>query len=216
MPLHPPPSWPKWLAKLFNETAYLACRGLNDEQFDIRQDDTKKLGIASLLTEFGAIPFDKEGYEIVDLYIKKMESLLQGWIYWGITENNCSSEVLCTVGEELAKSDEGLRGILTRVKVQTVAGITEKINFDPAGNNFTLLYRTSMDEKVFSQATEIFANPEIHYPNGYDLYVVPTRGVNVTFDSDSNLFKVVAEKSEYGRIKRIFVNIRGRDAVDRE
>lgn len=74
-----------------------------------------------------------------------------------------------------------------RVYARAVSGIPIFMNFDPQRRQFRLKWRLSV---TIRQPTEVFV-PQIHYPQGFDVYV--SEGLQWTFDSDLSVLYVSNE-----------------------
>ena len=55
---------------------------MNGGQYDIRRNDTVNLGVGGWMSEFGALPDNETGAEVVEFSLGQMDNSLHSWTYW--------------------------------------------------------------------------------------------------------------------------------------
>jgi len=148
------------------------CYKLNGLQWRYRLEDTVKLHTAGFLTEFGAIPQDEAGYELIDFMMDRSDEHLVSWAYWYITPSEDASDV-----SEVAMH-------LSRTYAYKIASDhVHRMLFNQSSKAFVLQYEMYAAPKGEGMSSEIFYSPKLHYPNGVEYAVEPDDLVDVTVHS---------------------------------
>ncbi|XP_065910588.1 endoglycoceramidase-like isoform X2 [Dysidea avara] len=184
------------------------CQGLEKETLKIREEDGKKLGVATFMTEWGAYddtpPHSKElsdGEHITGL----ADDLLQSWIYWqfkgyhDITTQSSVAEGLWFSNGTL--NNDKLK-MLSRTYAQAVAGVYDGQSFNPLNSDFALGYYADIN---IDQPTVIYLNEKFYYPNGYRVTMTPARSGKIVKSAN----KVTLQHTKYTKQnERITVEIK--------
>lgn len=175
----------------------ILCDGSNKQVMEIRNADTERLGVAGILTEWGAYngvtvpgtkPY-KDGLEIGAL----ADDNLQSWIYWqfkgygDFTTQTDSSEGLWYRNGTLQASKLFL---LSRTYAQAVAGRYVKQSFNPVSGDFGLVFAADLAMAQSSTPTIIYLNQKLHYSSGYTVSISPAD--SATYHSQHNQVLVIA------------------------
>ncbi|CAE7638764.1 unnamed protein product [Symbiodinium sp. CCMP2456] len=148
------------------------CEKFNGWQFGIRAADTKRLKVAAILSEFGAVnASDPVMQRLLDFSMNAMDTNLHSWTYWYM------------IPREDGKNPEA--PVLARTFARRVAGEIQSMSFDMASGNFTLRY--AADPSIPAR-TEIFASLRHHYPRGLDYSLEPEAAGKI--HQDGNLIWV--------------------------
>ena len=155
-----------------------SCDILDDLLYDVRRDDTNRLGLAGFLTEFGNAGKGLAAGEIIDFATAKMDEVFHGWSYWYLTPDPSvwnSTEIMA----------------LARPFPHTVAGTPTLLHFDPKSKNFTLAYTPCTTAPCSELPTEIFTSLNYAYSGIEFGYEVVTNGkVSVTLDNEAQMMYV--------------------------
>ncbi len=81
MPYHP--NKQNVLAWLIEAASLGVCDLVNTYQYDVRDSDVRKLGVAGFMTEFGAI-LNNNTFSMDYVYYatEKMDQFFHGWTFW--------------------------------------------------------------------------------------------------------------------------------------
>ena len=155
-------------------------------QFEVRAQDLKRLKCAGFATELLVVSNSAKGvadmFELFDICDEHMQSWT-GWDYRpldyqtiGCSENDKG----CPEGA--AKPHHIYIQNTSRTYPQAVAGITKGFKFEKETRKFTMSYTVSASCK--STETVIYLNKNLHYPNGFNVAVVPA--VSATWRDSGN------------------------------
>ena len=157
-----------------------SCNALNDVMYNIRHDDTKRLGVPGFLTEFGNAGKGVADKAIVDFATGKMDDFLHGWTYWYLTPDRKDANT----SEVRA---------LTRPYPHIVSGIPIKLTFDPNKHIFELQWSQCTKLPCANKPTEIYTSEWYHYVGGFQYSIIPKTGYNVTHDSNTSMIYILPE-----------------------
>ena len=158
---------------VFNNTLLDLCYEVNDLQWYWRLDDTKRLKTAGFLTEFGAVPYTKLGWTMINYMADKCDENLVSWTYWYM---NLDSE------NDMAQIPH-----ITRTYAYQVASTNvTKMYYNATSEYFRLEYVLMEDMVEKNLTTRIYFSHELHYPTGVTWNVSPDTLVDVVVDNDNN------------------------------
>jgi len=176
-----------------NKLEAMLCSGVNDEFFAMRHKDSERLGVPTIMTEFGAIQAHSGALHDLDSLTRQAAKHGgQSWMYWQY--KYFQDLTTCTPsGESLFDSDgkpsiEKL-GILTRPYPSAIAGNLISFDFDDKrANLFVLKYSllanpalTSSSYDLDNATTVIRFNADMHYPRGLFISIAGSGATSVSF-----------------------------------
>ena len=157
-----------------------ACDVLDDILYDVRRDDTSRLGLAGFLTEFGNAGTGHAAEAIINFATAKMDEVFHGWSYWYLTPDPSvrnSSEIMA----------------LARPFPHKIAGTPNFLQFDPKSKNFTLIYTPCEFSPCSQLPTEIFTSLNYAYGGVEFGYAIETNAkLNVTLDNEAQMMFITA------------------------
>ena len=168
-----------------------ACDLLNDAMYDVRHHDTKKLGHAGFLTEFGNNGLGITP-EILNFATKKMDEFMHGWTYWYLapdTNMRNSTEI-----EALA-----------RPYPQKIAGTPTSYSYDPAKRVFVLEYMPCTEIPCVNKPTEIFTSKNYAFSSGMTYKVDTDNQVTENYDPTSQILYIHTLKVVAGTPIRVTI-----------
>lgn len=167
----------------------LLCAGIDDFFFDMRKKDGERLGVATIMTEFGAtVPGSKTSAFNLLTLSDQSDKHQQSWMYWQY--KYYQDLTTCTPsGESLYKNDgtdavEKLE-ILTRPYPEATAGDIQSYKFNQENHHFSFLYTVgdnthaaSVGDSRTDRETIIRVNAKLHYPNGVHIRIEEASGAD--------------------------------------
>eukprot|EP01133_Synstelium_polycarpum_P011500 gene11500-13414_t len=148
-----------------------------EEAFYVRMKDLEKLECAGLLTEFGGTEGDApKDLDSTIAQMNEAEIHMQGWMYWNYKVYAPGAYADNFFNPD-GTPDMGRVGIFTRTYAQAVAGVVESTLFDAETSRFTITYTPNPDCTL---PTEIYLSEAVHYPNGYEVEIIPSTGGSYT------------------------------------
>mmetsp|Transcript_7550 Transcript_7550/g.6847 ORF Transcript_7550/g.6847 Transcript_7550/m.6847 type:complete len:265 (-) Transcript_7550:239-1033(-) len=149
----------------------LVCHGLDTEFMNTKHGNAVKIGVASFLTEFGALSNSEKSSDELDYLLELADKKAQSWSYWQYkyyqdytTASNPSST------ESFYNEDGSLQmnkiKHLSRTYIYATCGETTKMSFDPATSKFEATIKVS--QKCNGLNSELFASKEFYYPDGLE------------------------------------------------
>ena len=167
-----------------NSSLIEECYLLNDLQWKYRLEDTARLNTAGFLTEFGAIPYDALGYELIDYMMDVCDDNLVSWAYWYITPDTNASEPSAVVPS------------LTRTYAYKIASsnVTRMV-YNHTTEGFLLQYEMYAGMVERNLTTEIYFSTQFHYPQGVECDVQPGTTVQVEGDAEQNFIRLLPVKN---------------------
>eukprot|EP01084_Bolivina_argentea_P124406 220455_1 len=176
-----------------NSSLIEECYLLNDLQWKYRLEDTKRLNTAGFLTEFGAIPYDELGFELIDYMMDVCDENLLSWIYWYITPAINASETSVVVP------------YLSRTYGYKIASNNvTKMFYNHTNKQFILQYEMYANAMERNLITEIYFYSELHYPNGIVYNVQPNNTVKVNVNTKENMISLVPINSQNSNVLLTF------------
>lgn len=172
-----------------NKVEVPLCAGANAEFFDMRKKDGERLGIPTIMTEFGAVQEELKG-ALLDLesLAKQSDKHLQSFIYWQYKYYN--DLTTCTPSGESLFNNDGTPSqhkleTLTRPFPEAVAGSTTEYGFDLKTAKFHLSYTVRRGDAssadLEARTTVVRLNPAMHYPSGVRISISGSAGTAVKF-----------------------------------
>jgi len=171
-------------------TSHWFCEFVESVLIFLKNIEIKNLGCGGLLTEFGALCELPDCIEELHRVQRKMEEMLEGWIYWQYKDFND----LTTANRDLTEGFYYKNGTLQRFKVlaltrpytRIIAGKPIRMLFNTDTKEYELKYMT--DAKITNTETEIYVNRE-YYQGKAPLtsIITPIRKISVNYkvvDSD--------------------------------
>jgi len=163
-----------------NSSLIEECYLLNDLQWKYRLEDTVRLNTAGFLTEFGAIPFDSLGFELIDYMMDVCDKNLVSWAYWYVTPDVNASAPSAVVP------------YLTRTYAKKIAtSNVTRMYYNTTTEGFLLQYEMYADMVERNLTTEIYYSTQFHYPQGVKYKVQPGTNVQVEVDAEENVIRLV-------------------------
>ena len=169
---------------LIQELDIASCNLLNDAMYDVRNEDTKRLGVPGFLTEFGAAGKGPVAEAIINFAAKKMDEFLHGWTYWYLTP-------------EPADDNSTEVRALVRPYPHAVSGTPYKLAFDPDKKTFILNWIQCTKSPCMNAPTEVFTANRYHYPNGFSFSV--SDGYTVSHSEDLSMVYILWTGSDTSR-----------------
>ncbi|MDR3416003.1 MAG: cellulase family glycosylhydrolase [Nevskia sp.] len=150
-----------------------ACSPLEQRVYRHARETSRRLGSASLMTEFGASDDTLD----IDRVVGYADDNLVGWMYWSYKNwGDPTTQAQSTGAQSMFANDANLGSVkLAKLKVlerpypQAVAGTPLDFGYDTAANAFTLTYSTAMLDGSSAPdglLTDIFV-PALQFPQGY-------------------------------------------------
>lgn len=166
--------------KILQELDITGCDLLNDVMYDVRDSDSKRLGLPGFLTEFGSAGRGRVDEGIIDFATKKMDQFLHGWTYWYLTP-------------EMNEDNTTEVRSLARPYPHMVSGIPSKLSFDPKTKEFELQWVQCSEAPCDSKPTVIFTAERYHYPNGLQYSV--SDGYTVMHNATTSMIEILWKKT---------------------
>ncbi len=161
------------------------CDLLTDSMYDVRDSDTKKLGLGGFMTEFGDTG---QGVtpDLIHHATNKMDEFMHGWTFWYLTPDP-------------KVNNSTVISLLARPFPHKIAGTPSKYSFDPDKKVFQLTYMPCTEEPCVSKPTEIFTAKNYAFSYGMKVDILSENTVTHSLDEDTqmlyvNVIKVVPEK----------------------
>ncbi len=172
------------------------CGALEQHVFTNARTASRRLGSASLMSEFGASDDLLDTNRVVTLADRNLGSWMV-WSYknWGdptTQAQGSGAQSLFARDNDLGSAKQAKLAILERPYPQAVAGTPQDFAYDPANGSFTLGYSTTLPDGSAAGAgrlTEIYV-PALHYPAGY---AVQVSGGRVVSAANAAILKIAAE-----------------------
>ena len=182
-----------FLQYIIKEISKEGCDLLNDPMYDIRGSDTKKLGLAGFMTEFGDNGLGVTP-DVLQMATRKMDEFMHGWTYWYL---NPDPKV----------RNSSVISNLVRPFPRKIAGTPSSYSFDPKHKVFELVYMPCTEEPCASKPTEIFTAK--HYAFSYGMKVTIETDNQVTYhvDDDNQLLYVNVTKALSGKTVTIKITV---------
>jgi len=141
------------------------CQAIDSEFFYMRKKDADRMGVAMLMTEFGAAENIKGDIAALQKTVQLSDSHQQSWMYWQFKYYNdlttCTPE-----GEALYMADgtvvESKLRVLSYTYPQITAGQIVSYNFDPITAKFQMEFTPFATANKMS-VNDIYYNNELHY-----------------------------------------------------
>ena len=194
---------PETLLQAFGLKKLPACQSLEQRVFSNARVTSRRLGAASLLSEFSASEDLPDTARIVDY----ADNNLSGWMVWSYKNwgdpttqaQGSGAQSLFLHDEDLGSVKQAKLEVLERPYPQAVAGTPVSYGFEPRSKVFNLEYGTTLPGGGSSAGleTDIYI-PALHYPHGYTVRVDGGRVVSeagaahllIVADSDTDSVSV--------------------------
>ena len=172
------------------------CGALEQHVFSNARAASRRLGSASLMSEFGASDDLLDTNRVVALADRNLGSWMV-WSYknWGdptTQAQGSGAQSLFARDADLGSAKQAKLAILERPYPQAVAGTPQGFAYDSASNSFSLDYSTTRPDGSSApagQLTEIYV-PALHYPAGY---AVQVHGGHVVSAANAVTLKIAAD-----------------------
>ncbi|MBV8062527.1 MAG: cellulase family glycosylhydrolase [Nevskia sp.] len=185
---------PETLLQAFGLKKLPACQPLERRVFSNARATSRRLGSASLMTEFGASDDLPDTARLVGY----ADDNLTGWMVWSYKNwGDPTTQAQGSGAQSLFRRDDDFGSVkqaklevLERPYPQAVAGTPLAYHFDAQSKAFSLEYSTTLPGGSSGAAleTEVYV-PALHYPNGYSVQVQGGRVVSV---ENAALLRIVA------------------------
>jgi endoglycosylceramidase len=154
----------------------VVCDVINDALLAFRRKDAERMGVAMLMTEFGAAEDIKADIFALEETARLADRFQQSWMYWQF--KYYEDLTTCTpLGESLydAAGEVCLDKlqVLSRTYPQAVAGTLHSFHFDVHTAAFTMEYsplavvsEIEGEKDVLGRTSEVYFNRELFYPHG--------------------------------------------------
>lgn len=165
-------------------------------------DDIERLSTAGFLTEFGAIPMTKYGFELITFMMDLCDKYKISFSYWLLTP----SGNLTNPNPEVP--------YLTRTYAKQIAAIDIErhfFDFSSVNKNFSLIYQ--LDKMAFENnlTTIVWYSSQWQYANGidYDIKVVINGGRNVYNGTNNGYIDVDTTSMDSHVVLRSLKSVKG-------
>ncbi len=172
-----------------------ACQSLEQRVFSNARVTSRRLGAASLLSEFSASEDLPDTARIVDY----ADNNLTGWMVWSYKNwgdpttqaQGSGAQSLFMHDEDLGSVKQAKLEVLERPYPQAVAGTPLSYGFEPRSKAFSLEYGTALPGGGSGAGleTDIYI-PALHYPRGYTVRV---DGGRVVSEAGAAHLRIVAD-----------------------
>mmetsp|Transcript_8442 Transcript_8442/g.23820 ORF Transcript_8442/g.23820 Transcript_8442/m.23820 type:complete len:539 (+) Transcript_8442:241-1857(+) len=162
-------------------TRLLLCNAIDVASLLTQLKEAKRLNVASMLTEFGAVGGDATALANMGFLLQLVEARFQSWVYWQFK----FYEDLTTAGpgesfyQEDGSLDTSKVRTLSRTYARVIGGVPLQNKFNPVTASYELTY-----EPMPGADTEIFLSNAFYYPKGFTMNASPQEGV--VFSTDTN------------------------------
>lgn len=180
------------------------CAGANAEFFAMRKSDGERLGLPTIMTEFGAVQEQLKG-ALMDLesLAQQSDKHKQSWMYWQYKYYN--DITTCTPSGESLFNNDGTPAVkkletLTRPYPSAVAGTIVDYDFNIKTYKFQLSYTVAAANaakpELEAKTTVIRLNPSSHYPKGVRIIVEGSAAQSVKLDCSSGPARISLIQAE--------------------
>lgn len=173
-----------------------ACYDWHRMKFDQREDDAIRLGIPSIITEFGACMGSPECITEIRQITDLADDHLVSWAYWQYKTFQDPTTTAGTGSEGLYNPDGSIQGdkaqMLARTYIQSAQGTIQQNKFDTNTATFSATFE--FDSSIDAPTVIYVLNESVHgepvwYPDGAKLYLADDRSQPideslVTFGTD--------------------------------
>ena len=175
----------------------LLCHEYDTTMIEVRTRDADKLGLAGLMTEFGALDSTKGGLTEANFIMYKADLHLLGHIYW----NFKTYDDITTSNLDGTESLYYKNGTLQTAKVKVLSRPYPKSVF---GNLRYIYYNEkteefSLDFTIFNDSclgeTEMYYNEKMNYPNGIYYYINEQNAFQVLLGHNSIILRQISQLS---------------------
>lgn len=152
----------------------VVCEAINDGFLAMRRKDASRMGVAMLMTEFGAAEDTTADIFALEQTAALADKFQQSWMYWQM--KYFEDLTTCTpLGESLYDSDgevcQNKLAVLSRTYPQAVAGTLHNYAFNSHTAAFTMSYTPLADlpsgrDGSEASTSEVYFNRELFYPHG--------------------------------------------------
>ena len=159
------------------------CSGVNDEFFEMRNKDSQRLGVATMMTEFGATSSASKGaLHDLDSLARQTDKHQQSWQYWQY--KYYADLTTCTPSGESLFNNDGTPAtekldVLTRPYPSAIAGTLQSYEFGKTQQQFVLKYGLLQGEALPASGPEaattvVRLHSAMHFPRGLSVTVTGT------------------------------------------
>ncbi len=169
------------------------CDVLTDSMYDIRDSDTKKLGLAGFMTEFGDNGLGVTP-DLLNHATKKMDEFMHGWTFWYLTPdpNVKNSTVIYPIA---------------RPYPHKIAGTPSQYSFDPDKKVFQLTYMPCTEEPCASKPTEIFTSKNYAFSYGMKVNIESENTVTHNLNETTQMLFVNVTKIVRGKPVQVTLTV---------
>lgn len=157
----------------------VVCEVINDGFLAMRRKDASRMGVAMLMTEFGAAEDTKADIFALEQTAALADRFQQSWMYWQF--KYFEDLTTCTpLGESLYDGEgavcQNKLAVLSRTYPQAVAGTLHSYAFDSHTAAFTMSYTPlatlpAQGSSSDAATSEVYFNRELFYPHGVKVQV---------------------------------------------
>ncbi len=169
------------------------CDVLTDSMYDIRDSDTKKLGLAGFMTEFGDNGLGVTT-DLIHHATKKMDEFMHGWTFWYLTPDP-------------KVKNSTIISVLARPYPHKIAGTPSKYSFDPIKKVFQLNYMPCTKEPCANKPTEIFTSKNYAFSYGMKVSVESENTVTHHLDETTQMLYINVTKIVTGKPVQVTLTV---------
>ena len=171
-----------------NKAEAVLCSGADDAFFAMRRKDSERLGVPTIMTEFGATVSQRGSLHDLSSLVRQSALHTQSWMYWQY--KYYADLTTCTPSGESLWNNDGTPAldklaVLTQPYPAAIAGTLDSFEFDDKrANTFVLTYSlltTLPADNTDAATTVVRLNAAMHYPTGLAVSITGSGAANVTF-----------------------------------
>ena len=185
------------------------CKEFHDRKLKKNKEQSNKLGVPIIVTEFGACSSSKACYYEMVGFEDAADKYLTSWCYWMYKTFHDHTTTAKDNEEGIFNDDGTLQNMkekaLSRTYIQYYQGVPLEIYFNINTNEFKAKFEY---DGTIQEPSVLYLNKKLNYGDGYNLEITDNNGekiqeIDITENDNYILFKINRSKEE-----KLIVNIK--------